>query len=98
MSLSPLASIAPLTPEAPPSNANSEAYSRSPSVEAKGLELVGPVTPSVVRHRDEGVLSRLSPNSDVLDAFIKLRNNSSLSDEEAFNSNLLEHIASLLAR
>ena len=44
----------------------------------------GPANPGVVRTRGKGVLSRLPPDSDVLDTFAKLRGDNNLSDEQAF--------------
>ena len=44
----------------------------------------GPANPGVVRNRDDGVLSRLPLDSDVLDAFAQLRRDFNLSDEQAF--------------
>src|SRR4051794_173063 len=44
----------------------------------------GPANPGVVRNRYNGVLSRLPLDSEVLDAFVQLRRDFDLSDEQAF--------------
>ena len=44
----------------------------------------GPANPGIIRSRDQGVLSRLPPDSDALDTFANLRRDGDLSDEEAF--------------
>jgi hypothetical protein len=45
--------------------------------------LSGPANPGVVRDRSKGVLSRLPPDSDVIDIFARLKSDGNLSDEEA---------------
>ena len=46
--------------------------------------LAGPANPGVVRSRNQGVLSRLPSESDVLEVFANLRRDDKLTDEEAF--------------
>jgi hypothetical protein len=43
----------------------------------------GPALPGQVRNREQGVLSKLPPQSDVVDFFTKLINDNSISPEEA---------------
>jgi hypothetical protein len=61
-----------------PDDAHSVADSRS-----SADVLSGPANPGVVRDRSRGVLSRLPPDSDVVDVFACLRSDGNLSDEEA---------------
>jgi hypothetical protein len=46
-------------------------------------ELPNPACPSIVRDRDQSALSKLPPDSDILDTFAGLRADNDLSDEEA---------------
>jgi hypothetical protein len=55
-----------------------------PTSDAEEKVPAGPPNPGVVRARNQGVLSRLPPDSDVLDAFAKMRMDGNLSDEQAF--------------
>jgi len=68
---------------APPT---SHAEGKVPAEEVPAEEKVpaGPPNPGVVRTRHQGVLSRLPPDTDVLDAFAQLRRDNNLSDEQAF--------------
>src|SRR5271156_3074248 len=79
-----------LSPRAPgllptPDDALSVTDSAAPSTsDAEEKVPAGPPNPGVVRVRNQGVLSRLPRDSDVLDAFAKLRMDGNLSDEQAF--------------
>jgi len=79
-----------LSPRAPgllptPDDALSVADSAAPSTsDAEERVPAGPPNPGVVRARNQGVLSRLPPDSGALDAFAKIRMDGNLSDEEAF--------------
>ena len=55
-----------------------------PTSHAEEKVPAGPPNPGVVRTRHQGVLSRLPPDTDVLDAFAQLRRDNNLSDEQAF--------------
>jgi hypothetical protein len=48
-----------------------------------GGEPPNPACPSIVRDRDQSALSKLPPDSDILDTFARLRADNDLSDEEA---------------
>jgi hypothetical protein len=67
-------------------DSRSVAESAAPPTSSRAEKKVpaGPANPGVVRKRDEGVLSRLPPDSDVLDVFANLRRDGDLTDEEAF--------------
>src|ERR1700722_18317226 len=54
-----------------------------PTPDAEEKVPAGPPNPGVVRARSQGVLSRLPPDSNVLDTFAKMRRNGNLSDEQA---------------
>ena len=72
----------PPTPDDLHSVAESATPSRLSSVERKAP--AGPANPGIVRSRDGGALSRLTHDSDALDAFANLRRDGDVSDEEAF--------------
>jgi hypothetical protein len=55
-----------------------------PTSDAEEKVPAGLSNPGVVRARNQGVLSRLPPDSNVLDTFVKMRRNGNLSDEQAF--------------
>src|SRR2546421_118419 len=74
----------PPTPDDQRSVAESATPSCSPSVEWNDRVPSGPANPGIIRSRDQGVLSRLPPDSDALDTFANLRRDGDLSDEEAF--------------
>ena len=74
----------PPTPDDPRSIASSAAPSPPYSAEVEDRTPAGPACPGVIRNRDESILSRLPPDSDVFEAFAKLRKDNELSDEEAF--------------
>src|SRR4051794_20229658 len=71
-----------------PDNALSEADSAAPSIflpsHVEKKVPPGPANPGVVRKRDEGVLSRLPPDSDAEQEFGRLRRDGGLTDAEAF--------------
>jgi len=84
----------PLTPDDALS-ADSAAPSRSPAEEKVPA---GPSNPGVVRNRDNSALSRLPPDSDVLDAFAQLiKDFNLLSNEEAFMKFLRTYEVSMAA-
>jgi hypothetical protein len=67
-------------PVIPPTPGNS---TRSHSVQVGGGEPPNPACPSIVRDRDQSALSKLPPDSDILDTFARLRADNDLSDDEA---------------
>ena len=74
----------PPTPDDPRSIASSAAPSPPYSAEVEDRTPASPACPGIIRNRDESILSRLPPDSDVFEAFAKLRKDNELSDEEAF--------------
>ena len=68
-----------------PDDALSVADSVAPSISLPAEKKVpaGPANPGVVRKRDEGVLSRLPPDSDAEQEFGRLRRDGGLTDAEA---------------
>ncbi|KAI9780040.1 MAG: hypothetical protein M1839_007022 [Geoglossum umbratile] len=76
--------LLPPTPDDLHSIVESAAPSHSSFTEAKGRAPAGPANPGVVRDPDRSALSRIPSDSDVLDAFTRLRKDGDLSDEEAF--------------
>ncbi|KAI9764421.1 MAG: hypothetical protein M1840_008444 [Geoglossum simile] len=71
-----------------PDDLHSIVESAAPSyfsfTEAKGRAPAGPANPGIVRDPDRSALSRIPSDSGVLNAFIRLRKDGDLSDEEAF--------------
>ena len=78
----------PEDPSSPSRRLRGRLSSRAPGLlptpDAEEKVPAGPPNPGVVRARNKGVLSRLPPDSDVLDAFVKVRMGGNLSDEQAF--------------